>query len=785
MGFKQSVGASRLAVTAALAFVASSTAHAQTDAGQAAPAGTTQSTPPQADTSGGGLGDIVVTAQRRPERVQDIPVAVTAFNEGMIKNLNLNDAIAVSKFVPSMISQHNAGLATANAYYLRGLGNSQSAATFDAPVATYVDDIYVARQNANNYAYFDTERVEVLRGPQGTLFGKNTTGGAVSLIMRKPSTEFGAKFEATYGSYDRVTAKASVDIPVSDKLLTKWSGFYVNDEGYLHNVVTGEMLNGERNYGVRSDVRFLPTDELTIDLSGEYTNNTGTYLGVRTISTPSSQFRTASTPVYYETATTMRQTSCSGDPVTILLSTGDGLCMNTDSYAATANASWATDAGTLQLIAGWRQMDQGYINNYTSGSSPTYTPVAANKYAGFILADAIENSQYSGELKWSSEALGGRLKYVGGLFYFKEQNELRTAQFTGGTTSYVLATTTVNGVTYGVDVHFKQSVETAAAYLQGDYELTDKLTATLGARYTWEVKKLAFYQSDRFLNPAWNGGAAGYDSDDVLAAGIPLRQSQSRVTPRVALTYKVQPGTIVFASVTNGFKSGGWNGTNSVPFQVLPFKPEKTWSYEAGFKSDLLDRTLRINGTAYFAVTKDLQVTSGIVVPPSTIVSQLARNAGTLQAYGFEWETVFAPTRRFNIFANGSINHGEYLSTVLTPGVPAASQIQTSTVPLRIPKFQLASGATYKVPVGALHGDVGLTGTYRHNSPYPVAALNTAWAPTENFVDLNLTYDNEKGKWGASFGVTNLTKQETITANFISLFPGDPRRFTGRFWFNF
>lgn len=760
---------SRLALAAIIAVAAGGSAYAQTAPEQTG----TEAAP----ASGGNLTDIVVTAQRRPERVQEIPLSVTAFSESTIRNLNLNDAISVSKYVPSMISQHNAGLATANSYFLRGLGNTQSAATFDPPVGTYVDDIYVARQNANNYAFFDTERVEVLRGPQGTLFGRNTTGGAVSIIMRKPSDHYGAKFEGTYGSYGRVTSKASVDIPISERILTKWSGFYIHDDGYLKNITTGERLNGDKSYGLRGDVRLLPTDQLTIDLSGEYTKNTGTYFGVRTLPVASSRFRTATTPVFYEASTNMRKTSCKGDPVTILLATGNGLCLDSENYAASANISWATDSGTLQGIFGYRKQNQGYINNYSSGT--------VNKYAGFILADAIRNDQYSGELKWSSELMDGRLKYVAGVYYLQENNDLKTAQFTGGTTSFVLATSRANGVTYGVDVRFHQKVETAAAYLQADYELVDNLTATLGARYTWEKKELGFFQSDRFFNPAWNHGAAGYSSADVLAAGIPLSQTQKRVTPRIALSYKAMPGTILFASATNGFKSGGWNGTNAVPFQVLPFRPEKTWSYEAGFKSDLFNRKLRLNGTFYLAKTQDLQVTSGIIVPPSTIVSQLARNAGTLRTYGFEWETLYAPTTRFSIFINGSINRGKYLSTVLTPGVPDASQIQTSTIPLRVPKFQLAGGATYKVPVQALDGDVGLSAAYRHNSSYAVAALNTAFAPVENFVDLNLTYDNSEGKWGASFGVSNLTKQETITANFISLFPGDPRRFTGRLWFNF
>lgn len=755
MSFSFSSRVSRLAMGASVLAIISSPAFAQT-----APAEPDATQVAEETDSTYVSQDIIVTAQRRSERLQDVPVSVTAFNEATIKSLNLNDAISVSKYVPSMISNHNAGLATANSYFLRGLGNTQSAATFDPPVGTYVDDIYVARQNANNYAFFDTERVEVLRGPQGTLFGRNTTGGAVAIIMRKPSDEMGAKFDLSAGSFRRVTAKTSVDLPISPSILTKWSAFYVTDDGYLKNITTGETLNGERSYGFRGDVRLLASDDLTIDLSGEYTSNSGTYFGVRPLPTPSARFRTTTTPVFYEAAMNMTTVSCKGDPVTILLTTGNGLCLNSENYAASANVTYSPSAGTLQGIFGYRKQDQGYINSYSSGT--------VNKFAGFVLADKIDNFQHSAELKWNSELLDGRLKYVAGVYYLKERNALMTATFAGGSTAYSLR----------ADTRFRQVVETAAAYLQADYEIVPDLTATLGARYTWEKKELDFFRSTRF--PGF-----GYDSAAVLATGVPLTQTQKRVTPRIALSYKVDPNLLVFASATNGFKSGGWNGTNSNPALVLPFRPEVTWSYEGGFKSELFDRHLRLNANVYLAITKDLQVTSGIIIPPMTTVSQLARNAGKLQAYGLEWEAAYAPSRYFNIFVNGSINRGKYLSTVQTPGVPANLQIQTSTVPIRVPHFQLAAGATYKVPVEALGGDIGLTAAFRHNSPYFVAALNTAAAPTENFVDLNATYENIDGLWGASFGVTNLTEQETITANFISLFPGDPRRYTGRLWFRF
>ncbi|MFT3964263.1 MAG: TonB-dependent receptor [Sphingobium sp.] len=711
----------------------------------------------------GGLGEIVVTAQRRPEKLQEIPLAVTAFTEATIKEFNLNDAMAVSKYVPSMISQHNAGLATANAYYLRGLGNTQSVATFDAPVGTYVDDVYVARQNANNYAFFDTERVEVLRGPQGTLFGRNTTGGAVALIMRKPKDTLGAKFELSVGSFERVTAKTSIDLPISSKVLTKWSAFYVKDDGYLKNIYTGEKLNGQRDYGFRSDIRLLLSDDLTIDMSGEYAKNTGTYYAVRSVAGRSAYSPTL-TPIFYEAATALPKTDCSkGDPVAILRSTEAGMCLNSDNYAGTVNINYNTDAGSLQGIFGYREQYQSYINQYSTSANPS-------KYSPFTLADEIRNYQYSGELKWSSDLMDGKLKYVAGLYYLKETNLLRTAGFSGGTASYVMTN----------DNQIRQRVETAAAYLQADYELFPNLTATVGARYTWEVKKLETFLSSR--TPGM-----GFSTAQFTAFGYPDRLTQSRVTPRFALSYKVDPNVIVFASATNGFKSGGWNGGSSAPAAILPFRPEVTWSYEGGFKSELFGRKLRLNGTFYFADTKDIQITSGTFLPGIATIQSVARNVGTLRAYGFEYETAFSFNKAFNMFINGSFNHYEYRNL---PG-PAdgvaylPSEVQPGMKPVRAPKMQVAIGGTYRVPVDALHGSFGLTGSYRHNSSYFAQLNNGTYTPGEDFVDLQLGFDDADGKYGVAFGVTNLTDQKTVTANFLGIYPGDPRRYTGRLWFNF
>ena len=203
------------------------------------------------------IEDVIVTAQRREESLQDVPLSVTAFTSIEMERRNISSALDLVQYVPNFVGHNNTGLATANAYFIRGVGDTESLASKDPPVGTYVDDLFFSRQSANNFSFFDVERVEVLRGPQGTLFGRNTTGGAINVVVKKPGTTFGGFAEAGYGRFSQVTGRASVDVPLSANLLTKLSAYYSDDNGYVKNVTTGERLNDERGYGGRLAVRVL------------------------------------------------------------------------------------------------------------------------------------------------------------------------------------------------------------------------------------------------------------------------------------------------------------------------------------------------------------------------------------------------------------------------------------------------------------------------------------------------------------------------------------------------
>lgn len=165
------------------------------------------------------LEEIIVTAERKEASLQDVPVAVSAYNETLMEKLQIEETLDLVNVVPNLFGGNNTGLGTANMYYLRAQGNDESIATFDPPVGTYVDDVYVSRQNANNFAFFDVDRIEVLRGPQGTLFGRNTTGGAINVVLKKPGESTGGFAEIGFGRFSELMVRGTVDLPVSDSTL--------------------------------------------------------------------------------------------------------------------------------------------------------------------------------------------------------------------------------------------------------------------------------------------------------------------------------------------------------------------------------------------------------------------------------------------------------------------------------------------------------------------------------------------------------------------------------------
>lgn len=570
------------------------------------------------------LEEVVVTAQRREQQLQNVPVAVTALSSDALERLQVRDTVDLLKLVPNLVGNSNVGLGSSNSYYIRGVGNTESISTMDVPVGTYVDDIFISRQNANNFGLFDVERIEVLRGPQGTLFGRNTTGGAINVVMRKPGAEFGGRVEGAIGSFGRREARGTVDLPLSETVLTKFSGFYRQDDGYARQISTGDMLNALDSYGLRAAVRFMPSDRFTADLSADIVDETNSNL-INHIDPATGDrasrlgiVRGALTPYF----------------------TGDKRYNDpgnrTRAWSATANLKWDFDAFTLTSITGVRSTEQWYyIDSQNVAPNPLPTGVSTILNYG-------QHDQWSQEFKLDGQAFDGRLTYVAGVYYLAEDNATDL-----GTASATATTFRVSG-----DRTMWNTLETYAVYAQGDYELTPSITATFGLRYTHEEKELRVQT---------NPGGAGpvLTTDLVRAAGIPTERSAEFWTPRFALAWQVNPNLMFYGSITNGAKSGGWNGRALANNLFLPFDAEKVWAKEIGMRGEFFDRTLRLNVTLFDSTTEDVQISSGYY-DANNVRILTTTNPADMDNTGGEIEAIWFPTPNFSLTAAVSFQDAEF-----------------------------------------------------------------------------------------------------------------------------
>jgi iron complex outermembrane recepter protein len=643
-----------------------------------------QTTKPAANAERG-LEDIVVTAQRRSESVQDVPIAISAFSPAELERRNITEALDLVQYVPNLIGHNNTGLGTANTYYLRGLGNTETIATFDPPVGSYIDDIYISRQNANNFSFFDVERIEVLRGPQGTLFGRNTTGGAINVILKKPGEVLGGYAEIGYGRFDKVSARASVDLPISANFLTKLSGYFTDDQGYVQNTTTGERLNDIRAYGARIGIQARASETITWDTSFTYSRDKGSNV-VNFECDPLNRSvcngRYASTGLRKNFAPGQSQfTNVTGAKANFPLGN------DAESLLLISNVTAElSDTTTLNFITGYVYLKQkfaldffdgrggpsvGFVTDTATGRPTTVgmaeTRAFPARLGGFSIVNDGKHSQFTQEIKLNGKLFDGFIDYVTGVYFINENNTTEFADVFFGNTI--------------ADRTLRNQTKALAGYVQADLNLTDQIKATAGVRYTDEEKNVTFLDNRAACAVAAptvtciNSSAFGSVDVDFNPAtpgvAIPTKSSEKIWTPRFALNFKASDDMLLFASATRGFKSGGWNARGTTLQTLLPFGPEKVWTYEGGAKTEWLDNRLRFNVTGFYSQVKDFQVPSAFLNPTSGALTFITRNFADLDNKGVEIEAQAMPIEGLTLFASAGIQDAEYKVNRSAPTVDA------------------------------------------------------------------------------------------------------------------
>lgn len=722
-------------------------------------------------------GDIVVIARKREERLIDVPVAVTALSSDQLAKQQAVDLSGVQGSIPNVNLVQGRG-STSNAnIFIRGIGQPDALQTFDPAVGVYVDGVYMSRIQGALFNLFDVDHIEVLRGPQGTLYGKNTIGGAVNVVSRKPDTQdLHASGSFTYGSYDQILVNGYVSAPlVRDKLALSLAGVYDKRDGTVTDPLTGRDYNDRDTIAGRGILRFTPSDTVELILSGDYTRQrTAPTLGYATAPLINADLVTGAVTVVkpaYPYGPYAYRASTS-------LAPGQGQRLDHWGVSLTANIE-LNDAFSLTSITAYRKLRPDYYIDFDATELEV-----ADAFVG------VNQHQFSQELqlKYASGPLNG----VFGLYYMNERVRSHQESYDD---NYLRVLGTPVPFTRYIDDN--QSTKSYAAFGQLTYAFTDKLSLTGGLRYTKERKEyfrttttdLAGTISPPFIFP--DSLPAPYNDLDHV--------DFDAWTPSATLSFKPTRDTLLYASASRGFKSGGFNGRvnsladvtreqDGVTVVVPYFQPETVWTYEAGAKGNFLGGRVQLSADVFYSDYKDFQARVGGGTTGVTGGSFPVINAGKLRIWGIEAEMTVRPTRDWTIRQSFGYLDAKYLEFDDGRRAPAFSCNPTgeeiTCQPAFAPPITYSLASDYAIPLGSA-GSLTLGGDLRVVDKQYLSVDNRPNLREDGYMLLNayVQYDAPGGKYYVRGGVKNLTKSVYLTdaqefssvGNIQTAYYGDPR----------
>jgi iron complex outermembrane receptor protein len=740
----------------------------------------------QAQASSDQIEEIVVTAQKRSQNEQDVPISITTFTAQTLQDKNIVDVQGLARLSPSVNLDTASPFGGSNQVLsasIRGIGQDDFGINLDPGVGVYVDGIYFARTTGANVNLLDVDQVEILKGPQGTLFGRNTIGGAINVVTRTPGDQFMIKAEATVGSYNRRDVQATMDIPFSDTVLSSFTFSSLNRDGYQKRIPyvssvpyvetpisefpnggteTFSTEGGEGEYVLRSKVLWKAAENLNFTWTGDWTH-------VDESSVPESLLATITAPqagvpptaalfgLFYnlcingEFVPGCGRPSISGansSPLSYRLPFGSQFITGNpdlsygtgpdfdrmDQFGTSVTADWEfMDATHLKSITGYRKLD------WDVGLEPSASPVIMNE--GWF---AQTQHQVSEELQLTGIALNDRLKYSAGLYYFDEK---------GAEADYVLIG---EGL---LQIQGYESIETKsyAGYTHLEYTVVDNLNVIAGGRYSSDHKTLAESQPVfAVAGPPFQTTPAGNNA-----------QEFSVFTPTLGLQYTFNKDVMSYLTYSKGYKDGGWTTRLTAPLDPLrvpTFGPEKADTYELGVKSDWLDRTVQLNADVFYTKYDSIQLNFQQGLSPTI------ENAGDADIKGAELDGTWIIGHGFSLAATGAFIDAYY--TFLAPGINAGQScvqpfqgcITTSSLLPKTPRWKYSVSPTYKtgLPNG---GSVRLGLDFTHMSEMANDAINTSllMRPVTNLLNASLTYASPDDKYEIAFGGTNITDDRFLT----------------------
>ncbi|HMP55401.1 MAG TPA: TonB-dependent receptor [Novosphingobium sp.] len=670
--------------------------------------------------------EILVTAQRRSERLIDIPATLAALDSEALRAAGVVDISSVAPRVPGFYA---GGFGSSRPQlYLRGIGTRQFDPGSEASVGVFVDEGYLGRTGGVLGALKDIERIEVLKGPQGTLYGRNTIGGAINVISKSPTSDLDAEAEAGFGNFGRYDLFAAVSGPIAGEAVkARAAGWRSYRRGYVTNLTSGKHAQGTDNFGGRLRLEINPAENVQIDLIGEIMRDDGpSFQGesVGTVPNPNSILLGTGVPLK------------SANPFKQFYSANTEYDRNID--ALTGKVDVGLGFGSLVSVTSYRKMSYFDFRDFDNTNLDVINQTTAER-----------SKQFTQEVRLVSDrdgslSFGGVIDWIIGVYYYKDTS-FHTDIFDFGVNTSNPGRIGQQDETIG-----NYKTKSYAAFGQLTAHFSDTLDLTVGARYSKDKKQSSFQ---------------GKTTDALPLVAVPYIQNNPWISfdsfdPKATLSFRPNRNLNIYASFSQGFKAGGYQFTPLTQSQAATvFRDEKLKSYEVGFKTSLMDRKVQINGALYRYDYDNIQVSRIVQLLDGTTPS-LISNAGKSRIEGGELDVTLEPIEGLMFNAAYAYTKARYLDYRVSPAAGAADYSGTRMV--RAPKHSVNFSGQYEFPVGEdsslmLRGDVALLSTFFHEPGEGQLTYGTTIPFTRepSYAVANFRLAYRMGNWKVSGWVNN------------------------------
>lgn len=644
--------------------------------------------------SSGALEVIVVTARKREESMQDVPASISALSAGELDRRFDSDVRDFADSSPNIvIDDTQQGPGGVAAVYIRGIGVADVEKSVDPAVGVVFDDIYIGQSSGSLLKAIDIDRVEVLRGPQGTLFGRNATGGVINLARSRPTYELTGKARATFGRFDTWKIEGVASTGLAENVAVKVSGAYEKSDGYFYNRVYDQPGQRSEFYALSAALLFEPTDNLDIQLSYDHQKTEQDPPQLVAVNRPTDLFCGV-----YNQCSPSPGVPTSGDRY---VSVSDGRLEKNATFQLDMAIAKATyDVGSdmqVDYIFGWLKTDEEITQDFDAGPETLYHTDRPARWR-----------QTTNELRLTKGG-SGPLTFVLGGYLWDSRYTINLKNYIGFAGPPLL--TSAQDVT--------QTNKSWAIYGEGDYDLADRLTLTVGARYTKDKKSSIVNDLPVFIYGTTVEANPIATLPGSIAMAAPVRQSWSKFTPRISLRYEFTDDAMIYALWSRGYRGGGFNGRPStIGAATIPYDPETLDNYEAGFKTQFADGRVRLNGAVFLMKYDDMQQDLDVPAPgTSTGRENRTINAASAELKGFELDLTARPVDGLTFNANvGYLDakYKDFVGDIYSTGTP----VDASFLKIRrAPKWTWSVGGTYEADIDSnasawISGDVHYIGAH-------------------------------------------------------------------------